>query len=485
MVFYTVISVVYFLFVLSLVLIVVLENRQPVKTIAWILVLLFLPVIGLVAYLFFGKNRKREFFMTRACAAQLARRSAVRFYSCGFPELPSEYHQLIKLFRRQSGAFPYSDNNVQMFTMGHDMLDALMRDIQSARRHIHIEFYIIDNDKIGNLVCNALIAKAREGVKVRLVYDDVGCWKVKNRFFQRMKDAGVEVEGFLPVRFPKFTSKVNYRNHRKIVVIDGFIGYIGGMNLAERYFMPTLKNSQPWRDTHLRLTGNAVAGLQRAFLTDWYVASGELIKDKLYYPQEDEHLMRMLSDKEEYVCRKALIQIVTAIPTSTWPDIMQGMIMAVMRAKKYCYLQSPYFMPTEGMLFAMQTAALSGVDVRLMMPAKADSSLLTWASRSYVWEAMKAGVRVYFYNKGFLHAKTLVCDDFLSSCGSTNIDFRSFEHNFEVNAFIYNKEMALKMKSIFLEDQQDCILLNVNNWRHRPFWNRMGESFIRVLSPLL
>lgn len=485
MVFYTVISVVYFLFVLSLVLIVVLENRQPVKTIAWILVLLFLPVVGLVAYFFFGKNRKREFFMTRACAAQLARRSAVRFYSCGFPVLPPEYHQLIKLFRRQSGAFPYDDNNIQMFTRGQDMLDALMRDILSARRHIHIEFYIIDDDKIGNLVCNALIEKAKAGVKVRLVYDDVGCWKVKNRFFQRMKDAGVEVEGFLPVRFPKFTSKVNFRNHRKIVVIDGFIGYIGGMNLAERYFMPTAKNSEPWRDTHLRVTGNAVAGLQRAFLTDWYVASGELIKDKLYYPQEDEHLMRMLSDKEEYVCRKALVQIVTAIPTSTWPDIMQGMIMAIMRAKKYCYLQTPYFMPTEGMLFAIQTAALSGVDVRVMLPFKADGFLVTWASRSYIGEIMKAGVRVYLYTKGFLHAKTLVCDDSLSSCGSTNLDFRSFEHNFEVNAFIYNKDMALKMKDVFLKDQKDCTLLNVNNWRNRPFWNRMGESFIRVLSPLL
>lgn len=485
MLLYTVISVVYFLIVFSLVLIVVLENRQPVKTIAWILVLLFLPVIGLVAYLFFGKNRKREFFMNRASAAQLARRSATRFYNCGFPDLPVDYKPLIKLFRRQSAAFPYDGNGVRIFTAGSDMLDSLLNDIASAQRHIHIESYIIDDDVVGNRICDALLAKAREGVKVRLIYDDVGCWKVKNIFFRRLVDGGVDVAGFLPVRFPKFTSKVNYRNHRKIVVIDGFIGYIGGMNLADRYFFATKKYAAPWRDTHWKVKGNAVAGLQRAFLTDWYVANGELVKDQLFYPQEDEHRMRLLSDNEEYVSRKALIQVVTAIPTSNWPDIMQGLILAVMRAKKYCYLQSPYFMPTEEMLFALQTAALAGVDVRLMLPEKADSFLLTFASRSYMWEVMKAGVRVYLYQAGFLHAKTLVCDDYLSTCGSTNLDFRSFEHNFEVNAFVYDSSVALKMKEIFLEDQQYCKLLNVDNWQNRPLLYRVGESSIRLLSPLL
>lgn len=484
MVLYSIIASLYGLLVLSLVLIVVLENRQPVKTVAWILVLLFLPVVGLVIYLFFGKNRKREYFMSRACTAQLSRRSAVRFYQGGFPDLPENYQHLIKLFRRLSAAFPYAGNKIQFFSKGCDMLEALLTDIEAAQRHIHIEFYIIEDDRVGRTVADALIRKARQGVKVRLVYDDVGCWNVKNSFFRRLQDAGVEVANFLPVRFPKFTSKVNYRNHRKIVVIDGFIGYVGGMNLAERYCY-SVKGRRAWRDTHCRMMGNAVAGLQRAFLMDWYVAGGGMVSEQLYFPHEDEHRIRMMADKAQCVSKNALIQIVTAIPTSSWPDIMQGMILSVMRAKNYCYLQSPYFLPTERMLFALQTAALSGVDVRLMLPERADSLLLTWASRSYILDVMKAGVRVYLYQDGFLHAKTMVCDDGMCTCGSTNLDFRSFEHNFEVNAFIYDQNVALAMKKMFLDDVAHCKLLNLNNWKKRSLWRRVGESFIRLLSPLL
>lgn len=281
---------------------------------------------------------------------------------------------------------------------------------------------------------------------MRLVYDDVGCWNVKNRFFKQMETDGIQVAPFLPVRFPKFTSKVDFRNHRKIVVIDGIIGYVGGMNLAERYFYQVDRSQPVWRDTHVRIMGNAVGGLQRAFLSDWYVAAGLTITDQVYYPREEECRKIMACDREPYVSRNALIQIVTSIPTAPWPDIMQGMILALLRARQYCYLQSPYFMPTERMLFALQTAALAGVDVRLMIPERTDKRFLTWASRSFLHDVMRAGVRVYLYQKGFLHSKTLVCDDTLMSCGSTNIDFRSFERNFEVNAFVYDKEAALHMK---------------------------------------
>lgn len=485
MVVFTIIGVFYLLLILSLVLIVVLENRQPVKTIAWILVLLFLPIAGLVAYLFFGRNRKREHFVSRACATQLARRSALRFYQGGFPEIPEAHQSLIKLFRRQSAAFPYADNKLNFFTEGLDMLEMLLKDIVSACRHIHIEFYIIEDDRIGRMIKEALVAKVKEGVSVRLVYDDVGCWNVKNRFFKEMQKAGIEVAGFLPVRFPKLTSKVNYRNHRKIVVIDGIIGYVGGMNLAERYFYPTGSYRRAWRDTHARVLGNAVAGLQRAFLSDWYVASGQMVSEKLYYPREEEVRRMVEADQGGFVSKKALVQIVTSIPTAPWPDIMQGMILALLRAKKYCYLQSPYFMPTERMLFAMQTAALSGVDIRLMIPESTDKPLLTWASRSYLSDAMKAGVRVYLYQNGFLHSKTMVCDDSLTSCGSTNIDFRSFEQNFEVNAFVYDDKAALAMKKIFQKDMKECRLLNLEVWEKRSLWRRLGESFIRLLTPLL
>ena len=482
---YSVNGAFYLVVVLSQMLVVILENRQPVKTVAWLMVLFFLPIVGLVIYFFFGRNRKREHFVSRACASQLARRSAVRFYQGGFPELPVEYRPLIKLFRRQSGAFPYADNKLRVFTSGASMLDNLLRDIAAARHHIHVEFYIIEDDRIGRMVREALAAKAREGVSVRLVYDDVGCWNVKNRFFREMEKEGIQVGAFLPVRFPKLTSKVDFRNHRKIVVIDAIVGYVGGMNLAERYFYPGAKGTPAWRDTHLRMMGNAVAGLQRAFLSDWYVATGQTITSQVYYPKEEECRKLLAADREPFVSRSVLIQIVTSIPTAPWPDIMQGMILAILRAKKYCYLQSPYFMPTERMLFALQTAALAGVDIRLMIPERTDKRFLTWASRSFLHDVIRAGVRVYLYLPGFLHSKTLVCDDTLMSCGSTNIDFRSFERNFEVNAFVYDREAALMMKRTFLEDQSRCRLLNLETWEKRSIWCRVAESSIRLLSPLL
>lgn len=484
-VFYSALLACYLLIVFTQMLVVVLENRQPVKTVAWLLVLFFLPVIGLVIYFFFGRNRKREHFVSRACALQLARRSAVRFFQGGFPDLPEEYEPLIRLFKRQSGAFPYANNKVRMFVSGAEMLDNLLRDIAAARHHVHVETYIIEDDTIGRAIQEALIKKAKEGVNVRLIYDDVGCWSVSKRFFKKMKHEGVEVAAFLPVRFPKLTSKVDFRNHRKIVVIDGVIGYVGGMNFADRYVSADKNMDVAWRDTHMRMIGNGVAGLQRAFLSDWNVAAGQTITDNVYYPDEQEVLKTKEEDHEPSLSDSALVQIVTSIPTAPWPDIMQGMILAILRAKKYCYLQTPYFMPTERMLFALQTAALSGVDVRLMLPQYADNRFLTWASRSYLKDVMRAGVRVYLYQKGFIHAKTLVCDDTMASCGSTNIDFRSFERNFEVNAFVYDEHFALGMKESFQKDMGYCKMLNLEMWEARSIWRRIAESLVRLLSPLL
>ena len=480
---YVTFTVIYLLIVCSTVLVIVLDNRQPVKTIAWILVVSSLPVLGLIIYFFFGRNHKKNVLISRTCAIQLARRSAYRYFRMQVPDIPEEHRQLINLFRRQSMAFPYPENQLNLYVRGQDLLSALIEDIRRARHHIHLEFYIWEDDRVGNLVLDELARKVAEGVKVRVVYDDVGCWKVRNAFFERMKSKGIEVAVFMPVRFPKFTSKVNFRNHRKIVVIDGGIGYVGGMNLADRYFY-NQGNRLAWRDSHLRMECSAVCGLQRAFLADWYVAQEELITDACYYPSEFQ-FTGYVGDAMMRSGKSALVQIVTSMPMNTWQDIMQGMVLALLRAKKYCFIQSPYFMPTDRLLYAMQTAALSGVDVRLMIPERADTKLLTWASRSYLMDVMKAGVRVYLYQDTFLHAKTWVSDDSLSSCGSTNMDFRSLEHNFEVNAFIFDRKMALVMKRIFLEDQNKCRLLNLHSWEERSKWRHLGESFIRLLSPLL
>ena len=327
---------------------------------------------------------------------------------------------------------------------------------------------------MGNLVADALIAKAREGVEVRVVYDDVGCWGVKNRFFERMRVEGIEVVPFLPVRFPTFARKVNYRNHRKIIVIDGRVGYIGGMNIALRYIKG--RNGRGWRDTMLRIEGQGVYALQRAFLIDWYFVDRTLLSDRKYYP----------SSLPTHPSPSPLIQTVTSAPLAVYPEIMQGYVRIILSAKKYIYIESPYFLPTDAVFFALKTAAASGVDVRVLVPRKTDGWFVEWGSRSYLREAQSAGITVSLYQAAFLHSKLLVCDDSICTCGSTNIDFRSFENNFEANAFCYDEDLAVRMKMVFLEDERSSVPLSSFPERMHPrFFPRLGESLTRLLSPLL
>ena len=385
-------------------------------------------------------------------------------------QLPERYKPLIQLFKNQSLSFPFKDNEVEFYTDGHSYFLSLLREIGLARNHIHIDVYIIDDDPLGRLVSDALIDKARQGVVVRLRYDDVGCWHVPNSFFEELREAGLEVRSFLKVRFPLFTSKVHYRNLRKIVVIDGHIGFVGGMNLAERYMRGFSWGI--WRDTHLLLEGKAVHGLQTAYLHEWYFVDRTLITSTRYFPKIENY-------------GTSLAQIVTSEPVGPWKDIMQGLVISISSAKKYFYIQTPYFLPTEAVLVAMQTAALSGVDVRLMLPMRADNRLTHLGSCSYLADVLYSGVKVYFYKKGFLHSKLMVSDDELSTVGSTNVDFRSFEHNFEVNAFIYDTETALQMREIFLQDQRDCVQVFLKNWVKRPWYRKAAESVVRLMAPLL
>jgi len=449
-----------------------MDNRQPAKTMAWILVLSFMPVLGIILYIFFGQNMRRERVISQQSMDQLTKRSMLGFVEQRNLKVPESYRSLVNLFSNQAWALPFKDNETDVYTDGHSFFLSLLKEIGRARNHIHINTYIIEDDPLGRLIADALIDKAHEGVEVRLIYDDVGSWKTRNSFFERLKREGVEVFPFMPVRFPAFTSKVNYRNHRKICVIDGVTGFVGGMNIALRYVKGT--SSQAWRDTHLRIRGSAVYGLQWAFLVDWYFVSRMLLTSHKYYPPVSVQP------------NDCLMQIVTSSPTSPWPDIEQGYVRILLEAKRYVFMETPYFLPTEPVLFAMRSAALAGIDVRLMMPEKGDAKFVEWASRSYFKETIEAGVRVYLYEAGFNHSKLLVCDDTLASCGSANVDFRSFENNFEANVFIYDGTFALRLKSVFLEDQKHCILLDdVKKLNRRPFFNRFWESLVRLMSPLL
>lgn len=463
-------NVVYFIAVMGTIIVVILDNRNPVKTMAWILVLTFLPFIGLVFYIFFGRNTRRERMISRKSYNRLTKRPMQEFLSQESFKFPDNQHQLMALFKNTNHSFPFEGNEITIYTMGLPKLQALIRELSQARHHIHLEYYIFEDDAVGRLVRDILIDKAKEGVEIRLLYDDVGCWHVPNRFYEEMREAGIEVRSFLKVRFPQFTSKVNYRNHRKIAVIDGKTGFIGGMNIAERYMLGF--DWGIWRDTHLRIKGKAVYGLQTAFLMDWYFVDRTLITSAEYFPSMESF-------------GNSIAQIVTSEPIGQWKEIMQGLTLAINSAKKYFYIQTPYFLPTEPILSALQTAALAGIDVRLMMPARADNRITHLGSCSYLNDILKAGVKVYFYQKGFLHSKLMVSDDTLSTVGSTNMDFRSFEHNFEVNAFIYDQETALRMKNIFLQDQKDSIPIQSKSWQKRPLSRKIIESIVRLLAPLL
>ena len=449
---------------------VIMDNRQPAKTMAWALVIWFVPVVGLIFYLFFGINTRKERYVSERSLNMLTKRSMLEFAEQQNLRLPERQKPLIDLFVNQNLALPFKGNQVEIYTNGYEFFPALLAAIHEAKSHIHLDMYIFVDDALGYLISDALIAKSREGVEVRVIYDNVGCWNVNHSFFERMREEGIEVVSFLPVRFPSFTSKVNYRNHRKIIVIDGRMGFIGGMNIALRYVKGT--EGHIWRDTMLKVTGGAVAALQRAFLVDWYFVDRTLLSDRKFYPRAE-------------LENDCLAQVVTSGPVTPYPEIMQGFVRIIMGARRYLFLETPYFLPNDSVLFALKTIALAGVDVRVLCPRFSDAKFVEWASRSYLREVAEAGVKVYLYEGGFLHSKLMVCDDSISTCGSTNLDFRSFENNFEANAFFYDEGVALRMKKVFLDDERQAVALTDLPERMRAnFFIRLWESITRLMAPL-
>lgn len=489
-----VIFLIYQVAVIATIIHVLMDNRQQAKTVAWALVIYFMPVVGIIAYIFFGVNTRRERFVSRRSMDQLTRRSMLQFARQEELQLPEAHKPVATLFANENLSLPFGGNKIETLTNGYEFFPRLLRDISQATSHIHICIYIFCDDALGHLMADALISKARQGVEVRVVYDDVGCWRTDSQFFEQMRREGIEVEPFMPVRFPSFARRANYRNHRKIFVIDGQVGYIGGMNIAVRYVkgveggkcerggkrgdrgenVKETERPYGWRDTMLRVEGSGVYSLQQAFLVDWYFVDRTLLSDRKYYPQPQQ------SQKPQ----KPIVQTVTSGPSSPSPAIMQGYVRIIMSARKYVYLQTPYFLPTTAVLYALTTAARSGIDVRLMVPERSDTRFIDWASRCYLREAAEAGIKVELYNGGFLHSKLMVCDDTIATCGSTNIDFRSFENNFEANMFIYDEAFARQVKQLFIADEALTLPLGPQRRSHG-FLPRLAESLARLFSPLL
>lgn len=450
---------------------VVLNNRVPVKTLAWVLVILGVPFLGLFVYYVFGRDYRRRRLINRRSLTQIQKKCFSVYNSAKVvEEVPEHYVSLVKFFKNVADAYPTANNSVEIIQDGACFFSRLIREIYAAKDHIHVQFYIFMDDAMGRLLRDVLIDKAREGVEIRLLYDDVGCWRVDGNFFEEMRCEGMYVQAFLKERFPMLSSSLNYRNHRKIVVIDGKTAFVGGMNVADRYV--TGGEWGKWRDVMLCVSGEAVYGMQVSFLIDWYFADRSLVSGARYFPKID-------------VPAGPIMQIVVSNPIGRWREMLQGMGYLISNCKEYLYIQTPYFMPSDFVLTAILNLALAGVDVRIMVPERSDSSITELASRSFLGDVMYAGVKVYLYRGGFLHSKMLVCDGKVASVGSANIDFRSFECNFEINSFVYDEGVAGRLKAAFLEDMRSCRLFTYKEYKECSLWQRFKESLARLFSPVL
>ncbi len=465
-------TVIYAITVVSIIAVVVSENRNPVKSLAWVTVLMLLPVMGVILYIFFGRSIKNTRMISRRNRRRLKKNTPVQNIDIERLPLSAESKQQIVLARSLTASPLYTTDTVDIFTNGRDKFAALERDLSTATNYINLQYYIFEDDDTGRRIRDILMDRASAGVKVRVIYDHVGSIRVPKRFFREMNEAGIACHPFFRVNFPHIATRVNWRNHRKLCVIDGNIGYIGGMNIADRYINGG-KSFDCWRDTHVRITGPAVSALQFSFAVDWNFMGQPLI-------EEDGRTLRHTISSDTIG-----MQVLTSGPTSQWSNIAFVLFKAIANAKKRIYIQTPYFLPTESLLKALQSASLSKVDVRVMIPRRSDSKLLRNASFSYIAECLRSGIKIYLYDAGMLHAKTLVIDDEFSTIGSTNFDFRSFEHNFECNLFMYSRKVNLEMTEIFLNDQQKCTRITASSWRRRPILQKCIESIVRLLSPIL
>ena len=454
---------------ISIILMEIAENGHPIRTLTWILLLVFLPVIGLILYFFFGRDRKNRRMVSVDDMDQFQELTdrAVEGYVCQNP--PKNVKNLITLLHTAGKAVPVTGNDVRVYTDFSAMYADLLADLEAAQHHIHFQFFKFEDDEMGRKAEEILVRKAQSGVQVRLQIDDLANLS-RRRFFRRMAQKGVLVRPFFRVQL-FLSSDTNYRNHRKNVVIDGRVGYTGGMNIAKRYAVG-IRNGV-WRDTHIRVEGPVVAEMQTAFLVDWKFSTKQLLRDPIYFPQVPS-------------AGNLLMQVATSGPLGEFRVIMQAILRVFSESRKYVYVQTPYFIPNEPLGMALRNCALAGVDVRLIIPRRDDVNIITTlASRSYIKDLLEAGVKVYFYDKGFMHAKTVVADDEVCSIGSTNLDIRSFEQDFEINAFIYDRKMARQMRDLFLQDLESCTQVDPERWAHRSRIHRFWESVARLFSPIL
>ncbi len=460
--------------------IVFFQRRNPTSVWAWLLLLYFIPILGFILYLVIGHDyRKTKMFRTKEVEDELnaaikMQGDIIRKQEMELDEEHKEYSDLV-LYNLESSSAIYSENNsVEIFIDGNEKFNDLISEMKKAKKFIHIQYYIISKGELLDRIIDVLEKKVKEGVEVRILYDGMGGRYIGKKNIKRMKAAGIKLGVFFPALLGKLNLRMNYRNHRKIVVIDGKIGYVGGFNIGEEY-LGRQKKFGYWRDTHLKIEGDAVLDLQIRFVLDWnYAVQENLFKDEGYFNIDYNRIPG-----------NAGIQIVSSGPDSKRQEIRDNYLRLINKAQKSIYIQTPYFIPDESVLQALSIAALSGIDVKIMIPCKPDHPFVYWITYSYAGDLLESGARVYCYDNGFLHAKGMVVDGIVSSYGTANMDMRSFALNFEVNAVLYNRTLSEQLEKIFLKDLEKCSELTKYNYDRRNLTIRIKEQISRLLAPLM
>lgn len=476
-------SVLYAVVVIIICLKIILDSSTPSKSLAYMLLVILLPVLGIIFYLLVGLNyRKRKLYNKKI---EINRQT--------FPELDAkissytedvlsehktefaDFFPLTRFLETRNLHLLSSGNFIKLLVNGEQKIPELIASLKAAKHHIHIEYYIYENDKVGNEIAEILIAKAQEGVKVRFIYDDYGSKSIRKNVVRRLRAAGVEAFPFYKINLIWFANRINYRNHRKIVVVDGTTGFIGGINISDKYINRT-SSKLFWRDTHVKIVGAATLNLQYTFLSDWNFCANQNIEfSKEYFPLENLN--------KDFGNHSA--QIISSGPDSDYPSILYSMVQLILLAREEINITTPYFIPDKSFIDALKIASLSGVRVKMLIPGVSDSVTVNLASQSHYQELLETGVEIYRYNKGFVHAKTMVCDGLVSIVGTANLDIRSFDLNFETNAIVYGASLAGDLLSEFNADLEDAEQILLSEWSGRPGYIKLAEKVLQLFSSLM
>ena len=474
----------YLLVLISVCIRIIYDTDSTAKTLAYLLLAIFLPLFGIFFYFSFGINyRKRELYSKKIITddqlwnqikENISLYSVQTYYNIAEADRPNKH--LAKYLSNEMSPLT-AGNTARLLINGEEKFPAVLQALEEATDHIHMEYYIYENDKIGKTIEEILIRKAKQGVSVRFIYDDFGSRGIRKNIAIRLRNAGIETYPFYKISFLRMVNHLNYRNHRKIIVVDGKKAFVGGINVSDKYINePTLSNKLFWRDTHLMLEGPGAYYLQYLFISDWNFCSGKTLENiHHYFPNENRD--NPPGDK--------IIQIAASGPDSVNPTILYSLLSVVHQAQGEILITTPYFIPDQSLMDALTVAALGGVSVKLLVPEKSDSKLVALAASSYYADLLAAGVKIFSYQDGFVHAKTLVVDKKLAMIGTANMDVRSFDLNFEVNAIVYDDELATSLAKAFDEDTKDAILLDKEVWSNRSITKKFLEKIARLVSPLL